>query len=76
MYVYQWLNITKKNGKQAWIIRSILKTIIAFSPVREDHDDIGALGSSVENRKYYAKQSLKYKMWYIWSYLQIIKTYR
>ena len=51
----------KEEWQAAWTIRSMLEAIIAFFPVREDHDAIGALESSVENRKYYAKQSLKYK---------------
>ena len=37
----------------------------SFFLVREDHDAIGALESSVENRKYYAKQSIKYKSIYV-----------
>ena len=51
----------KEEWQAAWTIRSMLEAIIAFFPVREDHDAIGALESSVENRKYYAKQSIKYK---------------
>ena len=51
----------KEEWQAAWTIRSMLEAIIAFFPVREDHDAIGALESSVENRKYYAKQSVKYK---------------
>ena len=51
----------KEEWQAAWTIRSMLEAIIAFFPIREDHDAIGALESSVENRKYYAKQSIKYK---------------
>ena len=51
----------KEEWQAAWTIRSMLEAIIAFFPVREDHDAIGALESSAENRKYYAKQSIKYK---------------
>ena len=51
----------KEEWQAAWTIRSMLEAIIAFFPVREDHDAIGALDSSIENRKYYAKQSIKYK---------------
>ena len=39
----------------------MLEAIIAFFPIKEDHDAIGALESSTESRKYYAKQSIKYK---------------
>ena len=51
----------KEEWQAAWTIRSMLEAIIAFFPIREDHDAIGALESSVESRKYYAKQSIKYK---------------
>ncbi len=51
----------KEEWQAAWTIRSMLEAIIAFFPIKEDHDAIGALESSVENRKYYAKQSIKYK---------------
>ena len=51
----------KEEWQAAWTIRSMLEAIIAFFPVKEDHDAIGALESSTENRKYYAKQSIKYK---------------
>ena len=51
----------KEEWQAAWTIRSMLEAIIAFFPVKEDHDAIGAFESSVESRKYYAKQSLKYK---------------
>ena len=39
----------------------MLEAIIAFFPIREDHDAIGAIDSSVESRKKYAKQSIQYK---------------
>ena len=45
----------------AWTIRSMLEAIIAFFPVKEDHDAIGAIDSSVESRKHFAKLSIKYK---------------
>ena len=51
----------KEEWQAAWTIRSMLEAIIAFFPIKEDHDAIGALESSIENRKYYAKQSVKYK---------------
>ena len=51
----------KEEWQAAWTIRSMLEAIIAFFPVKEDHDAIGALELSEENRKYYAKQSVKYK---------------
>ena len=51
----------KEEWQPAWTIRSMLEAIIAFFPVREDHDAIGALNSNVESRKFYAKQSRKYK---------------
>ena len=51
----------KEEWQSAWTIRSMLEAIIAFFPVKEDHDAIGALESSPESRKYYAKQSIKYK---------------
>jgi ubiquitin-conjugating enzyme E2 J1 len=51
----------KEEWQAAWTIRSMLEAIIAFFPVKEDHDAIGALESSPENRRYYAKQSIKYK---------------
>ena len=51
----------KEEWQAAWTIRSMLEAIIAFFPIKEDHDAIGALESSTESRKYYAKQSIKYK---------------
>ena len=51
----------KEEWQAAWTIRSMLEAIIAFFPITEDHDAIGALESSIESRKYYAKQSIKYK---------------
>jgi ubiquitin-conjugating enzyme E2 J1 len=51
----------KDEWQAAWTIRSMLEAIIAFFPIKEDHDAIGALESSTESRKYYAKQSVKYK---------------
>ena len=51
----------KEEWQAAWTIRSMLEAIIAFFPIKEDHDAIGALESSTESRKYYAKQSVKYK---------------
>ena len=51
----------KEEWQAAWTIRSMLEAIIAFFPIKEDHDAIGALESSTEMRKYYAKQSIKYK---------------
>ena len=51
----------KEEWQAAWTIRSMLEAIIAFFPIKEDHDAIGALESSIESRKYYAKQSIKYK---------------
>ena len=51
----------KEEWQAAWTIRSMLEAIIAFFPVKEDHDAIGALESSPENRRYYAKQSIEYK---------------
>ena len=51
----------KEEWQAAWTIRSMLEAIIAFFPVKEDHDAIGALDSSVESRKHFAKLSIKYK---------------
>ena len=51
----------KEEWQAAWTIRSMLEAIIAFFPVKEDHDAIGALDSSVESRKKFAKLSIKYK---------------
>ena len=51
----------KEEWQAAWTIRSMLEAIIAFFPVKEDHDAIGAIDSSVESRKHFAKLSLKYK---------------
>ena len=51
----------KEEWQAAWTIRSMLEAIIAFFPVKEDHDAIGAINSSPENRKNLAKLSIKYK---------------
>ena len=51
----------KEEWQAAWTIRSMLEAIIAFFPVKEEHDAIGALDSSVESRKHFAKLSIKYK---------------
>ena len=51
----------KEEWQAAWTIRSMLEAIIAFFPVKEDHDAIGAIDSSVESRKHFAKLSIKYK---------------
>ena len=51
----------KEEWQAAWTIRSMLEAIMAFFPITEDHDAIGALESSIESRKYYAKQSIKYR---------------
>ena len=51
----------KEEWQAAWTIRSMLEAIIAFFPVKEDHDAIGAIDSSIESRKHFAKLSLKYK---------------
>ena len=51
----------KEEWQAAWTIRSMLEAIIAFFPVKEDHDAIGAINSSAENRKNLAKLSIKYK---------------
>ena len=51
----------KEEWQAAWTIRSMLEAIIAFFPVKEDHDAIGALDSSVESRKHFANLSMKYK---------------
>ena len=51
----------KEEWQAAWTIRSMLEAIIAFFPVKEEHNAIGALDSSVESRKYFAKLSVKYK---------------
>ena len=51
----------KEEWQAAWTIRSMLEAIIAFFPVKEEHNAIGALDSSVESRKHFAKLSVKYK---------------
>ena len=51
----------KEEWQAAWTIRSMLEAIIAFFPVKEDHDAIGALDSSIESRKHFAKLSIKYR---------------
>ena len=59
-----WLSMTqyhKEEWQAAWTIRSMLEAIIAFFPVKEEHNAIGALDSSVESRKHFAKLSVKYK---------------
>ena len=54
------LSITKfhtEEWQSAWTIRSMLEAIIAFMPVHEDHDAIGAMDTSEEARKKYAIMS-------------------
>ena len=51
----------KEEWQAAWTIRSMLEAIIAFFPVKEDHDAIGAIDSSIESRKHFAKLSIKYR---------------
>ena len=51
----------KEEWQAAWTIRSKLEAIIAYFPVKEDHDAIGALDSSIESRKHFAKLSIKYR---------------
>ena len=51
----------KEEWQAAWTIRSMLEAIIAFFPVKEEHNAIGALDSNVESRKHFAKLSVKYK---------------
>ena len=51
----------KEEWQAAWTIRSMLEAIIAFFPVKEEHDAIGALDSSIESRKHFAKLSIKYR---------------
>jgi len=54
------LSITKYHTEEwqsAWTIRSMLEAIIAFMPIHEDHDAIGAMDTSEEARKKYAIMS-------------------
>ena len=54
------LSITKfhtEEWQSAWTIRSMLEAIIAFMPIHEDHDAIGAMDTSEEARKKYAIMS-------------------
>jgi len=54
------LSITKfhtEEWQSAWTIRSMLEAIIAFMPIHEDHDAIGAMDTSEEARKKYAVMS-------------------
>ena len=51
----------KEEWQAAWTIRSMLEAIMAFFPVKEDHDAIGAIDASIENRKRLAKLSIKYR---------------
>ncbi len=58
------LSVTKYHKEEwqaAWTIRTMLEAIIAFFPIREDHDAIGAIDYPIEARKKFAVQSRKYK---------------
>jgi hypothetical protein len=67
MYAYPSLNIIKKNGKllgQVFIpnlVATMLEAIMAFFPIKEEHEAIGAIDYSAEARKRYATASKKYK---------------
>jgi hypothetical protein len=65
-------SITKKNGRQHGLViynvknqiilvRTILEAIIAFFPIKEDHDAIGAIDYPIQVRKKYATLSRKWK---------------
>jgi hypothetical protein len=51
----------KEEWQAAWTIRTMLEAIIAFFPIREDHDAIGAIDYPLEARKKLATQSRKWK---------------
>ena len=58
------LSVTKFHREEwqaAWTIRTMLEAIIAFFPIKEDHDAIGAIDYPPEARKKLATQSRKWK---------------
>ncbi len=58
------LSVTKYHREEwqaAWTIRTILEAIIAFFPIKEDHDAIGAIDYPTEARKKLAVASRKWK---------------
>ena len=50
-----------KNNIKIFLVATILEALIAFFPIRENHDAIGAIDYPMEVRKKYALNSRKWK---------------